>query len=99
MPKKSVDTVSEIPDKLKKWISDFCSGKISVSVGHRMSAVKENLTNVQLEHALNLIRTDRDVQAYIAGSDVRMAQVAEYTASCVYQQVVASFSIARYPGD
>lgn len=99
MPKKSLEPVSEIPAKIQKWISDFCSGKASVNVGHMMFAVKENLTNIQLENALNLIRTDRAVDAYIAGNDARMTQVAEYTASCVYKQVIASFSRAAYPGD
>jgi hypothetical protein len=99
MPKNTTDACGEIPESLQNWISDFCSGKVSVNVPHRMFATKENMKNIGFENAINLIRTDDTVAAYIAGDKARMTQVAAYTASCVHQLVLESFSTAKYPGD
>lgn len=64
-----------------------------------MFFVKENLTNIRFENALNLIRTNKDVQAFIDGDETRMNMVATYTASCIHDLVLAKFKTASYPGD
>jgi hypothetical protein len=94
-----MQTNLELPESIKTWISDFCSGKVSVLVGHRMRAVNENLTNICLQEALHLIRTNENIQSFINGNAEHQIQVANYTATCIHDIVLSTFATAQYIGD
>lgn len=96
---KAAVSDEKIPEELTQWIEAFCTNKLSVTVGHRMFSTKENLTNLKLPYALDLIRTHPPIEAFINKDDVKMSLVAAFAAKTISDVVIKTFKTASYPGD
>jgi hypothetical protein len=90
---------TSIPAELRSWIADLCQGRAAISVGHRMFAVDENISNIPVEELMYLIRTSAAVKEFVGADESRQQLIAVHVAECISQHVLARFTTARYPGD
>lgn len=72
-----------LPDSVKTWISDFCSGRTDIMVVSSAHTTNAYLRNMTVNYVLNLIKSYAVIQRFIRDDKDRLLCVRNYTSDCI----------------